>query len=982
MAAKIFPFGTALTILWHFAKPDGSNFNVEGYTYRLYYRTGNKETEVESPMLSSSGNTITFTIPATAPVAPGEYALRLVLFQHGSLFCRFVYNNAFVLSRRMADASIAEEQTSEGSVVNLYTVAEYYMFSPVIPIVSNNGYWVVNGETVVDGRGNPVPSSHTLTYDEETGELVIDQGRRDGSGASIEQRISSLATALESQEERYTEAEAARGNLYAAAEAERNSEYESAEIGREAAYQAAEGDKASSEAGDGSRWGEFKEAEGERTRLATEDHQQAGLDHQQAEYDHGEYESDHRRSGEDHEVAESDHRRAVEDHATATNDTSRAQEDHDRAEEDNARAALDHAQAENDHIGAYNDRQAAESDRGLAGSDRMRAESDHNTATEDHLRAEQDHTTAASDHTAAANDHTRAESDHTRAEADHTTAAADHTTAASDHTQATEDHAVMDGYDTRLGNVEGDVSQLGQDVTDLEKEIVDRADATITETKIVSSGTRMDKIIDLSAYVGRTITFKVTRTGGTSAVYRVYNSSYEVGSNFEYGKEYSYLLNSNMSSLRFLSVAAEESEANVTISIIVATLYGLENVIKKMFISKVVNYTGQLITGQYYNTYVEILPTNTTPFENCACISGAIKEGDILKIKGSATSDVIGFYAFYDSGKHKIMFSGAAGTNKQNALEVFAPAGSAYFVYNSYRHDTLYDSVSVEEVLIISDKIEELQTQSDDNTTRIDFLDGLTWKNKTVVCFGDSITEFADSHLKKYSDYLADVTGANVINVGVGGTRIACRTTPVANPSTSGQGYAALDCANLVDAIASQDFSTVDAGAIYVRDNDGDNNTAIIARLKAIEWSAVDAVTFFIGTNDWSGSQNMGTSGESSKTTTLGAVNFIIDTLLTAYPHLKIYWFTPIVRWISPRTDANWSSVLERGGRTLEQFCDLVANEVKLNCIPVCDMYHTLGWTKANFSQYFYDTDGTHPYNGFPEIGRKFAAFIAANKTF
>lgn len=464
MAAKIFPFGTALTILWHFAKPDGSNFNVEGYTYRLYYRTGNKETEVESPMLSSSGNTITFTIPATAPVAPGEYALRLVLFQHGSLFCRFVYNNAFVLSRRMADASIAEEQTSEGSVVNLYTVAEYYMFSPVIPTVSNNGYWVVNGETVVDGRGNPVPSSHTLTYDEETGELVIDQGRRDGSGASIEQRITSLATALESQEERYTEAEAARGNLYAAAEAERNSEYEYAESGREAAYQTAEGNKASSEAGDGSRWGEFKEAEGERTRLATEDHQQAGLDHQQAEYDHGEYESDHRRSGEDHEVAESDHRRAVEDHATATNDTSRAQEDHDRAEEDNARAALDHDQAEDDHIGAYNDRQAAASDRVLAYSDRMRAESDHNTATEDHTRAESDHTRAEADNAQAVTDSQQAATDHQHAEADHTTAAADHTTAAEDHTQATADHAVMEGYDTRLGNVEGEVSQLGQEV--------------------------------------------------------------------------------------------------------------------------------------------------------------------------------------------------------------------------------------------------------------------------------------------------------------------------------------------------------------------------------------------------------------------------------------------------------------------------------------------------------------------------------------
>jgi hypothetical protein len=36
----------------------------------------------------------------------------------------------------------------------------------------------------------------------------------------------------------------------------------------------------------------------------------------------------------------------------------------------------------------------------------------------------------------------------------------------------------------------------------------------------------------------------------------------------------------------------------------------------------------------------------------------------------------------------------------------------------------------------------------------------------------------------------------------------------------------------------------------------------------------------------------------------------------------------------------------------------------------------------SNFSQYFNDNDGTHPLKGFPEIGRKFAAFINANRTF
>lgn len=204
---------------------------------------------------------------------------------------------------------------------------------------------------------------------------------------------------------------------------------------------------------------------------AENDHSRALTDSGRASQDHNMAESDNSRALEDHRVAESDHRRAVEDHSTATNDTSRAQEDHDRAEEDNARAALDHAQAEDDHIGAYNDRQAAASDRGLADSDRMRAESDHNTATEDHLRAEQDHTTADTDHTRAESDHAAAAADHTQAATDHTTAASDHTQADNDHTraegdheQATADHAVMAGYDTRLGNVEDEVTQLDQDI--------------------------------------------------------------------------------------------------------------------------------------------------------------------------------------------------------------------------------------------------------------------------------------------------------------------------------------------------------------------------------------------------------------------------------------------------------------------------------------------------------------------------------------
>lgn len=99
----------------------------------------------------------------------------------------------------------------------------------------------------------------------------------------------------------------------------------------------------------------------------------------------------------------------------------------------------------------------ADEDHTRAGNDHTRAESDHGTASSDHTRAASDHSLAELDHIAAGQDHTQAVSDHTRAEADHGIAA-------DDHTQATADHAVMAGYDTRLGNVESEVSQLGQEL--------------------------------------------------------------------------------------------------------------------------------------------------------------------------------------------------------------------------------------------------------------------------------------------------------------------------------------------------------------------------------------------------------------------------------------------------------------------------------------------------------------------------------------
>lgn len=272
---------------------------------------------------------------------------------------------------------------------------------------------------------------------------------------------------------------------------------------------------------------------------------------------------------------------------------------------------------------------------------------------------------------------------------------------------------------------------------------------------------------------------------------------------------------------------------------------------------------------------------------------------------------------------------------------------------------------------------------------------------KKIVCLGDSITEIVNSDYKHYSDYIAERTGATMINCGFGGTQLRQRLAPVADfdslpestkeeiATKSRYAYALIDIINLVKAITSNNF-TEQTKAVNWLANHGDDNRAILARLVAVDWTTVDGVTICAGTNDWA--SNKPTLGETRSTDinyTLGAVNEIIRLLLSTYKQLKLYWFTPIVRWIDyaggTGDAAKWSDVFEynQENGTLRYFAAAIENEVKINHVPVCDLYNTLGWNKSNFSKYFPANDGTHPktIDGLSFLGKKIGAFILANNT-
>ena len=357
-----------------------------------------------------------------------------------------------------------------------------------------------------------------------------------------------------------------------------------------------------------------------------------------------------------------------------------------------------------------------------------------------------------------------------------------------------------------------------------------------------------------------------------------------------------------------------------------------------------------------------------------ACCYIYVKPGEKYNIYGEGTSAYLGLYCFADA-KLNIKYKSGAMNTRTNGLVVEIPEGIEILGVNLVAYDSDTDKVEKITTTNVSGYKAYIDTEC------VSILK--PFAGKKIVVFGDSITENTYNG-KHYSDYIADITGATIINVGVGGTQLRQRTTPVDTPTSTLEAYAALDIVNMVKASCDGVFTKQVNAAQYLKDNASDDNTAIVASLASIDWSDVWLVIVFGGTNDWKNAgADLGATGSTNVNKTLGATNEIIRMLLTAYPYLLIQFVSPIVRWISysdgTGTDANWGDTYKNAGDiTLKEFVEILGNEVELNHIPFQDIYNNLGWNKTNFAEYFGENDGTHPTYGLRFIGRKIARHLLA----
>ena len=252
---------------------------------------------------------------------------------------------------------------------------------------------------------------------------------------------------------------------------------------------------------------------------------------------------------------------------------------------------------------------------------------------------------------------------------------------------------------------------------------------------------------------------------------------------------------------------------------------------------------------------------------------------------------------------------------------------------------------------------------------QIQFYGYTGYENLEMVMFGDSITHgdlgLSDDGIS-YVDYANDFLRGNIINVGLGGSRLS-----QGDPTGVGLGSFASLCENIV----SEDADAWDALDTYAI---ASNPTWIphINKLKDIDWNSIQAIGLLYGANDWNNSVPIGTGTNNDPTKYDGACVYGLDLLLTKYPHLQVILFTPFYRKIDATRDADTPNT---AGYTLFDYGKSLQDNVRpsFHC-PVVDSGNEVGMNRYNIYVYTQSVDGTHPRTNIAQyrLGRYFAESI------
>lgn len=244
----------------------------------------------------------------------------------------------------------------------------------------------------------------------------------------------------------------------------------------------------------------------------------------------------------------------------------------------------------------------------------------------------------------------------------------------------------------------------------------------------------------------------------------------------------------------------------------------------------------------------------------------------------------------------------------------------------------------------------------------------LSFAGKKIACFGDSITEFGD-----YPNRLAEKTGATVYKCGFAG----CRWSTYGATSN----YSKMCMSYISDYISSGEFTELITAANTVKTEQGDDNTEQANLVASIDYSTLDYMILFWGTNDYGGNIPIGNDTDEGHDTLKGAINLVVKNILTRYPNIHLLFIAPFWRatytGVSDFCDSDtYTNPL---GFKLPQYVDAIVERAKALHIPCVNLYDNMCINKYNYTHWL--TDGLHPKQGigYEYVTQKIVSGLTSN---
>ena len=339
------------------------------------------------------------------------------------------------------------------------------------------------------------------------------------------------------------------------------------------------------------------------------------------------------------------------------------------------------------------------------------------------------------------------------------------------------------------------------------------------------------------------------------------------------------------------------------------------------------NGTGPLISSSNYHSFIVKLPIGT-------------------KIK-AITSDLTIIYfdeepqlgSQYDTALGKIPLNNEIVVAKENAI--------------------IFGSSKINEIEI------EITNGLNNTVFKYDFLVG-----KNILTLGDSNVEFAGTENKSYPQFIAEMTNANVINGGIGGTDLA-RRMEMPKVIDSSNAYTAFDCISLMEAIVDGDWSKQDAAVTVLNNN---SYRTIIANLKKVVLANIDIITIHHCFNDFIRNKTIGETDSINPLEFNGAFNKIVELIWTSNPKIKVYWVLPFHTFFTDKDTGKTKysdTYTNEGGKTIEEYIDVVLERCKYYGIPYADLYKELNINKFTLEYYCQNKLELHARAGYDYIAEK-----------